>query len=172
MKKNALLISLFMVAAMMLCPQETWAQWTGNGKINQCLTLVANENNCELELEVEHEDDDNDYRIKLVYSTDGTTWQKYKLGKTITLDKAGDAVMFKAGGKGTNEYFSCANGSEQTYRFYMDGSISARGNVMSLLDATMQRTDVPYGAFSELFEDCCELTSAPDLPATTLGEYC
>lgn len=51
----------------------------------------------------------------------------------------------------------------------MTGKIAASGNVMSLLDETCQRMDVPDYCFNSLFNSCSSLTQAPELPATTLA---
>ena len=53
--------------------------------------------------------------------------------------------------------------------FVMTGSITASGNVMSLLNFS---TTLPNYAFYCLFKDCSSLTTAPELPATTLANNC
>ena len=62
--------------------------------------------------------------------------------------------------------------AEQTYiykYFIMSGSISASGNIMSLLNFSDTLTDY---AFFDLFKDCTSLTTAPELPPTTLTRSC
>lgn len=115
--------------------------------------------------------------IDLLYSTDGVNWQTYtwgpNIGKSITLN-AGEYVYFKAGTldgtKTTNAYFSTKSGK---YRVTATTGkpIAASGNVMSLLDASCQQTFVPDSAFQMLFASCPQLTSAPELPATTVGKW-
>jgi hypothetical protein len=59
--------------------------------------------------------------------------------------------------------------SRYTYKkFVMTGSISASGNIMSLIDYSKLH---PY-EFCMLFSGCTALTQAPTLPATQLTEYC
>ena len=53
--------------------------------------------------------------------------------------------------------------------FIMTGSIAASGNIMSLVN--FSDSVLNYG-LSSLFRNCSSLTSAPELPATTLGTYC
>ena len=55
----------------------------------------------------------------------------------------------------------------------MTGSIAASGNIMSILDdGACTRTSVTYACFLGLFRGCTSLTTAPELPATTLNQYC
>ena len=51
----------------------------------------------------------------------------------------------------------------------MTGSIAASGNIMSLLNFSTTLTE---RAFTNLFENCTSLTSAPELHATTLATAC
>lgn len=57
-------------------------------------------------------------------------------------------------------------------QFVMTGKIAASGNVQSLLDQTMTRTDVPAWCYYRMFYECSSLTQAPALPATTLADDC
>lgn len=50
----------------------------------------------------------------------------------------------------------------------MAGTVAASGSIMTLLDPTDTRRDVPYSCFSSLFSGCSSLVSAPELPATTV----
>lgn len=106
--------------------------------------------------------------IKLQYSTDKTTWKDYTLGSVIKLTQIGDYVYFRA--KTKNSSFSLGNA--YFYQFVMTGMIAGSGNIMSLLDNTCKRTDVPEDAFRSLFSGCTALTSSPKLPATTLSKNC
>ena len=57
--------------------------------------------------------------------------------------------------------------------FSMTGSLAASGNIMSLVDRTGLSKAIPFeSCFEMLFMDCTSLTSAPELPATTLTESC
>ena len=53
--------------------------------------------------------------------------------------------------------------------FVMTGQIYAYGNIMSLLNFS---DTLPNFAFLRLFNNCTSLSSAPELPATKLGEAC
>lgn len=54
----------------------------------------------------------------------------------------------------------------------MTGIIEAHGNIMSILDKTRARLNVPEAAFIYMFAGCTSLISAPTLPATTLAQSC
>ena len=53
-----------------------------------------------------------------------------------------------------------------------NGKVSASGNIQYLLDQTGERMDVPNNCYNSMFYDCSSLTTAPELPATTLTSYC
>lgn len=55
----------------------------------------------------------------------------------------------------------------------LTGSLAASGNIMSLVDRTGLSKEIPCEyCFSMLFSQCTSLTSAPELPATTLTYGC
>ena len=107
--------------------------------------------------------------VRLEYSTDGTQWMSYTIGEKIALADNG-FVLFRAG-EPSNRVFS--RDSENHYQFVISGSVTAKGNIMSLLDRNFT-AQVPEYAFFALFKECTSLMSAPELPATTLkvGCYC
>lgn len=106
--------------------------------------------------------------VNYKYSTDGSNWEQYSIGSTITLSNNGDKVYFKG---------SHGSQSNQRYmQFVMSGLISASGNVNSMLSEDFENiTDLtPYGssALFYLFCKCTALTTPPKLPATTLANSC
>ena len=121
----------------------------------------------------------------LEYSKDdGTTWTDFELfyydagdnlitaGTTVEL-ASGEKMYIRA--KGTNAAFSdFASGSDYRFiRFLLTGTIAASGNIMSLLDKDCKSTVIPSDfCFYILFQNCISLTSAPDLPATSLTQVC
>ena len=116
--------------------------------------------------------------VHLQTSTDGNTWTPYTVNDTITLANVGDKVYFKA--KGRNQVMAAPGVEELTYfynNFVMTGKIAASGNVNSLLeeDEETARTMSLSGkefCYAFLFQNCASLTSAPELPATTLARSC
>ena len=136
--------------------------------------------------------------INLQTSTDGNTWTPYNIGDVITLTNVGDKVYFKAVGQNQ----SLASSPENYHRFDFIGEFEASGNVNSLLeeDETVARTmslegrnfcyaylfsgtslttapELPattlaYGCYAGMFKDCASLTQAPVLPAEYLADFC
>ena len=109
----------------------------------------------------------------LEYSNDLVEWTEFdfRTQPTIELAKAGDKVYFRNADDGVAAGFSLS--SHGYYAFNMSGSIAASGNIMSLIDKSCASTTIPCAnCFYGLFENCTSLTSAPELPATTLAEYC
>ena len=108
--------------------------------------------------------------VTLQTSTDGTTWSDYTIGTDITLANAGDKVYFR---NASEDVTGITTDSRNYYFFAMSGSIAASGNVMSLIDKSCQVTAIPTeGCFRRLFYSCSALTTAPELPATTLSSDC
>ncbi|MCQ2976272.1 MAG: bacterial Ig-like domain-containing protein, partial [Bacteroidales bacterium] len=99
-------------------------------------------------------------------SFDKTTWISLAPGETITLENVGSKVYFRGNnptGFSHGEYSS----------FYMNGKISASGNIMSLVDIYCESLKIPCDyCFYSLFSGCSSLTTAPELPATQLAYYC
>ena len=136
--------------------------------------------------------------INLQTSTDGKSWTPYNIGDVITLTNVGDKVYFKAVGQNQ----SLASSPENYHRFDFIGEFEASGNVNSLLeeDETVARTmslenrqfcyfclfsgaalttapELPattlaYGCYAGMFKDCASLTQAPVLPAEYLADFC
>ena len=97
------------------------------------------------------------------YRVNGGDWKNYPSGEEINLTN-GQKVSFRA--RSTN-----ANTSDQ-FIITGSGTVAASGNIMSLLKKEGDLTIVPSNAFDGLFRDCIALTTAPELPATTLAEGC
>ena len=105
------------------------------------------------------------FPLNLEYKLEGSTsqdWTRYK-GQTIFLVNVNDKMYMRATSEG-NQTIS--------YRFIMTGKIAASGNIQTLLDQTGNRMDVPTYCYFQMFMDCTSLTSAPELPATTLASRC
>ena len=121
------------------------------------------------------------YNVIMQYSTDeGESWQTIDFETetttgTITLEKANDKVYFRniRPASDVTGFSKDYKDGYNHYQFVMSGSIAASGNVMSLVDSDVETTTIPNKfCFTYLFYDCSALTSAPELPATTLQEDC
>ncbi|MCQ2603948.1 MAG: leucine-rich repeat protein [Spirochaetia bacterium] len=116
---------------------------------------------------------------RLEYSTDGENWNEFILstdttdGTVVTLLDNGGKVYLRA--KDKNNTFST---DMYNYIYFImtgstSGDIAASGSIMSLLDKSCQSKVIPCDAcFLGLFSGCSNLTSAPELPATTLTNEC
>ena len=119
---------------------------------------------------------DNQPAVYLQTSTNGTQWNDYTVNDTIQLAKVGDKVYFKA--KYQNTQMAVPYGEYYSYHnFEMTGKIAASGNINSLLEENEEtaRTMSLSGrdaCYFSLFNGCISLTTAPELPATTLANNC
>lgn len=109
--------------------------------------------------------------ISLDYSTDnGSTWTHWDStdGNLSVPLSAGGSVLLK----GDNQRFSDAS-LDARWHFDSDYEFSVSGNLMSLLDSSRMRTDVPSYAFSHLFM-ATKINGVQSglLPATELSMYC
>lgn len=107
--------------------------------------------------------------VTLETSFDGATWTSFDADNQttpITLANVGDKVYFRSG-TGGNE--TIGDTISNYRRFTSTGLFSASGNIMSIIDGTdPSLTEVAGLAFLRLFAGS-PITSAPDLPALTLG---
>ena len=117
--------------------------------------------------------------VILQTSTDGNTWTPYNIEEVITLTNVGDKVYFKA--KGQNWVMAAPIPEEAGVYIYnnfeMNGKIAASGNINSLLEEneetarTMSLANRDF-CYDQLFNGCRSLTTAPELPSTTLAIGC
>ena len=130
------------------------------------LCFTAGENNIDVGLFPKEDAQLPDPVPVLQYSTDGENWNNYIIGESIRLPNSGDKVYFQ----GNNESF---NQADAWLTFQSDGPVEAGGNIMSLLDTSLQARTIPNEyCFRNLFAGCTSLTTPPALPATTLAEGC
>ena len=132
-----------------------------NPKVPNYLKFTAEEDNSTISL-----DDSTSPDIK--YSLNGGDWTQWDYS-AITLN-TGDTVRMK--GNNSNGF---STGFSSCNRFKMAGKIGASGNIMSLLhdDDFEGKLTIPCDwCFYEMFYGCTSLTTAPELPATTLTESC
>ena len=109
--------------------------------------------------------------INLQTSFDGKSWTSYNVGDIIDINSGGK-VYFKA--VGSNHRMATSPGNY--HKFDFSGEFEASGNVNSLLeeDETVARTMSLEGremCYVNLFSGTA-LTTAPELPATTLAKFC
>ena len=111
----------------------------------------------------------------LEYSTDGTNWTNMTPGTTISLN-SGDSVYIRGtiASIGNSKDFS--REERRHTEFTMSGKIAASGNILALWDYinATNNTTIEIGKYwgDSLFYGCAALTTAPELPSTTLAEGC
>jgi hypothetical protein len=91
------------------------------------------------------------------------TFTMMSKGPTIELTNVGDYVRFQ----NTKEQLSTS--TSNYVQFKMTGKIAASGNIQSMLNYST--SCIPY-CYYNMFYNCTSLTSAPELPATTLATEC
>ena len=108
--------------------------------------------------------------VSLEYSVNGGGWTTYSVGDAIALAD-GEIVSFRAGAGGNT---SLGKSYSDYHKFIVSGSgtVAASGSIMSLINQEESTTIPSSYCFCRLFKNCTGLTSAPELPVTTLAEYC
>ena len=98
------------------------------------------------------------------YSYDAVNW---KTADNVRLSlNTGDKVYFKGNITSNQSSTNYAN-------LRMTGKVAASGSIMSLQSGNPEDNSLNYDyEFSRLFYQCASLTTAPELPSTTLTEYC
>ena len=110
---------------------------------------------------------------------DGATWLQLNAGVHVMLDTIGSKVYFRGNNpEGFSHelfdmYFQEGYELRKCTRFAMNGRFAASGSVMSLIDGEGTTSTIPCSyCFASLFIYCMGITSAPELPATTLTDHC
>lgn len=102
----------------------------------------------------------------MYYSSDTVTWNEWD-GSEIS-----GATLYLRGMGNTK-----VTGLSDSYIWNLSGSdIDCEGNIETLLDyiiveAGEHPTMIDY-CYANMFYNCTSLTTAPELPATTLADYC
>ena len=98
------------------------------------------------------------------YSYDAVNWNS---ADNVTLNlNTGDKVYFRGNITGKHSLGNFAY-------FTMTGKVEASGSIMSMQNGNPQDKTLKYNEeFFNLFRNCSSLITAPELPATTLTNYC
>lgn len=108
----------------------------------------------------------------LEYSVNNGTWKKVVTGEAVTFGGSKGTLSLR--GKNNLEGTSKQDSGYSQISFgKTDVNVVCKGDIRTLLDYTNYKDVATESArFRHLFEDCTQLTSAPDLPAETLAEAC
>ena len=97
------------------------------------------------------------------YSTDHETWTEWD-GSEISSN--GQKLYLRGSG---NTKFYMGHGS----RLSLSARAACSGNIQTLLEYSNPPTNIPAaGCYFDMFRHCTNLTTAPELPATTLANFC
>ena len=100
------------------------------------------------------------------------TWATWD-GSSINLNSEcqNGKLYVKALNPNSNGFYD--EGVASNHKFVINnGKVAASGNIQYLIDPTGERTDVPAYCYYAIFDECESLTSAPELPSTTLADFC
>ena len=106
----------------------------------------------------------------LEYSLNGGEWNKVVAGEGVDFGGTNSTLRLRGTNpKGTAESFS----DYSTITFIDASEVTCKGDIRTLLDYRNYATAATNQArFCYLFKNCKALTTAPDLPATVLADYC
>ena len=106
----------------------------------------------------------------LQYSVNNGDWNDVVADKVVEF--GGDKGDLRLRGTNTNGTAS-ADDPYSTITFTKDALVACTGDIRTLLDWKNYSTvETQNARFCNLFQDCSVLTSAPELPATTLADNC
>ena len=108
---------------------------------------------------------------KLEYSLDGNEWTAVEKDKEVEFGGEKGSLFLR----GTNINGTASTWDVSSTITFTDKNVevACTGDIRTLLDWKNYSTvDTQYARFCSLFKNCAVLTSAPELPATTLAEGC
>ena len=107
---------------------------------------------------------------KFEYSLNGGEWNKVVAGEGVDFGGPNSTLRLRGTNpNGTAESFS----NYSTITFTDASEVTCKGDIRTLLDYRNYATVATDQArFCYLFKNCKALTTAPDLPATVLADYC
>ena len=151
----------------------TVADWntgtiTDNGKAEQIIRYVTFTAEAEQKFKMTTS---GNYTISgLQYSVKNGKWQDVVANTEITFGgENGDLRL-----RGTNPYGTANHlGDYSTITFTKDAPVACTGDIRTLLDwNNYNKVETHHAKFCYLFSGCSVLTSAPELPAEILVNYC
>lgn len=153
----------------------TVKDWTGgtitdNGKTEECPTpYITFTANGEQKFTMTTE---GGYTFSnLEYSVNNSEWASVAIGTEIPF--GGDKGDLRL--RGINPNGTATGSSNYSTITFTDSNVkvACTGDIRTLLDwRNYNIVDTQNARFFSLFKDCSVLTSAPDLPATTLADFC
>lgn len=168
------------VQKVMLNGSQIWPNTIPPTPVVDYLCFTANTANSTIALNKQY----NAKEVELEISYNKTTWIDYNWTNNswdiITLNNIWDKIYFRNKSETVTDLSSPTYYWVRRYTFAMTWSISASGDINTLL-CKYSTTTLPQpiswqywgsNTFTSLFENCTSLTTAPSLPATTLNVWC
>lgn len=107
----------------------------------------------------------------LEYSLDGNEWTAVEKDKKVEF--GGTKGSLRLRGRNLNGTASSSNNYSTITFTNPDVKVACTGDIRTLLNCASYKTvETKDAKFCNLFYDCTQLTSAPELPATQLASYC
>lgn len=115
---------------------------------------------------------EGDYNIdKLEYSLDGNKWSAVEKNTGVEFGGAKGSLFLR--GKNSNGTASSVYNYSNITFTHSHVKVACTGDIRTLLDWEYYKTvDTQNARFCNLFDHCIALTSAPELPAENLANYC
>ena len=153
----------------------TVKDWTGgtitdNGKTEECPTPYITFK-AKAEQKFKMTITDNYTLSGLQYSVNNGKWENVVVDKEVTFGGTNGDLRLR----GTNHNGTASNGFQYSTITFTDSNVkvACTGNILTLLDwRNYNIVETNNARFCYLFKDCAVLTSAPELPATTLADFC
>ena len=109
---------------------------------------------------------------KLEYSLDGNKWTAVEKDKEVEFGGTKGSLRLRGKNPNGTASSSVYNYSNITFT-HSDAKVACTGDIRTLLDWEYYKTvDTQNARFYNLFDHCRALTSAPELPAENLADYC
>ena len=144
---------------------DNWKKGNCNLDTGPCLTFTAAKAQTFTMTATE------DYTISgLEYSVNGGEWTSVEANKEVSFGGTNGNLRLR----GTNPKGTATGESNySTITFTGNEPVACTGDIRTLLDYKNYKTvETNQARFYKLFYNCKVLTSAPDLPATSLADYC
>ena len=144
---------------------DNWKKGNCNLDTGPCLTFTAAKAQTFTMTATE------DYTISgLEYSVNGGEWTSVEANKEVSFGGTNGNLRLR----GTNPKGTATGESNySTITFTGNEPVACTGDIRTLLDYKNYKTvETNQARFCKLFYNCKVLTSAPDLPATSLADYC
>lgn len=105
----------------------------------------------------------------LQWSTDHNTWTT--LNGTEAMQSVDKKLYLR--GKNNTKFRAAINGAYRGVQWQLSEKADCTGNIQTLLDWENPPTSINTNyCYASMFQDCTNLTSAPELPTTTLANFC